>query len=554
MIKKSLMLIGLAALLVPAAPLSAQASSQEKAYVLNLYHFNIQYVVGSKASMRRIVKQSFEPLVDFFLDHPGWGADFEMQGLMIKYMADNYPEVLSKFKKLVNSGQAELVTFHYADQLLLAFPAHDQEWSLRLNQELLREHGIERSRVIFAQEAQFGEGMAYLGVDHGYDVAIMTTSEYKWFQDDQRFPYFTVNGMDLITNKDAELPEAGIKVEWHFLGDGELVATGGLSPYFPGLFRKNPIKLMMLERKFEDYEDKGYKIAKISEYVEALRGAGVKPQSLRPILDCPWRPEDGSGVFQWMGKYSTRWEKDYDIRTRNWQTRNLLVEAERAGPDKETLERAWSHMINAEVTDPTGWYPLPVEINWDYEQMEAAEKALESAPNLDMEALRDKARQRPECGDRVREPPVEVRLFGNAGGAEVVWQELPSYSGSYCMEVSWTGKGDGGAALPFNSRVVEYSPAMMEHTTREIALDDIKAKTIHLGLPNGLVRLDENTWLVRDNASGCVAAGLYFKDREVKFEIKNGKEEHYAFRFYILKDVPSNEALGFANKLNRINP
>src|SRR3972149_4763641 len=117
------------------ALLRGDARSEDKptAFLLNMYHFNIQYVVGSEASMRRIVKQSFEPLVDFYLAHPGWGADFEMQGLFIEYLAENYPAVLEKFQRLVNSGQAELVSFHYADELILAFPRRDHEWSLTIN-------------------------------------------------------------------------------------------------------------------------------------------------------------------------------------------------------------------------------------------------------------------------------------------------------------------------------------------------------------------------------------------------------------------------------------
>ncbi|HUT51817.1 MAG TPA: hypothetical protein VM658_00355 [bacterium] len=532
----------------------ARSDQPPRAFLLNMYHFNIQYVVGSEASMRRIIKQSFEPLVDFYLAHPGWGADFEMQGAMIEYMGESHPQVLEKFKQLVNSGQAELVTFHYGDQLLLAFPRHDQEWSLKINDKLLQKYGVKRSGVIFTQEAQFGEGFGPVGTEHGYDVAVMTTGTYNWFQDDDRFPYFTVNGIDVLTNKEATEPGTGIKVKWHFVGDGELVATAGISPYFPGLFRKNAAKLKLLEKQFQAAEKDGYKIAKVSEYVSALREAGVKPGALKPMLDSPWRPEDGSGVFQWMGKYATKWETDYDTRTKNWLTRDLLVEAERAGAQEPVLEEGWRHMINAEVSDPTGWYPFPVEVKFDYDEMEAVRETLQNSAGLDLKAMEAKAAARPETGEVVDTAPVAIRKFGTAQGAAVSWHKLASVPGAYVVEASWSGKGSGGLAFPWTAEMVEYSPALMEDTVRRIAVKDLKGKNIHVALTNGLIGLGNDAYLVRDNAAGYVAAGLYFDRREIIFEVQNGKEDHYAFRFYLLTSSSPDAALKLADQVNDVAP
>jgi len=95
---------------------------------------------------------------------------------------------------------------------------------------------------------------------------------------------------------------------------------------------------------------------------------------------------------------------------------------------------------------------------------------------------------------------------------------------------------------------------MMEHMMRNVPVSEIKGRNIHLGLPNGLIGLGNGDYLVRDNVVGCVAAGLDFSGREIRFEVKNGKEEHYTFRFYLLKGVSVNGALGFANDLNNIEP
>ena len=534
------------------APAGAEPAAS-RGYLLNMYHFNIQYVVGDEASMHRIIVQSFEPLVDFYLAHPGWGADFEMQGVMIEFMGRNYPAVLEKFKRLVNSGQAELVTFHYTDALLLAFPGHDELWSLKLNDQLLDRWGIKRSGVIFCQEAQYGEGLSRLGKAHGYNTAVMTMSGYSWFQDDDRFPFFTVQGMDVIAKRDATEPTSGIKVKWAFCGDGELVATGGLSPYFAGLFRKNPVKLARLRAQFEKAEREGYKIATVSQYAAALHAAGVKPEPLKPILDSPWRPEDASGVLQWMGRDSQRWEKDYDMRTKNWQVRSLIIEAERAGASEAALSAAWSAMLNAECSDPSGWFPFKVEVNFDYQSMDEARAALASDPKLDLAALEKRANQAPACGKETP-APLELRLGGNAAKGSAKWSELTGTAGGYCLDVSWPGPGNGAVGFPWSGNTVEYSPAMMEDTVRAIPSSALKGKTIHLGLPNGLIGLGNAKYIVRDNQAGTVAGGIDFQKREVRFEVQKGREKDYRFRFYLLPGASAEDARKFANQVNRIEP
>jgi hypothetical protein len=83
-----------------------------------------------------------------------------------------------------------------------------------------------------------------------------------------------------------------------------------------------------VEADFAKLQEDGYKIATVSEYVEALHRNKVQPRQLKPFLDAPWRPEDDSGVFTWMGKYVTPGEDDWAIRTQNWQTRSWLLAAE----------------------------------------------------------------------------------------------------------------------------------------------------------------------------------------------------------------------------------
>src|SRR4051812_39200200 len=77
---------------------------------LSLYHWNVQYVLGSRETEDALVLQSFEPIVDLYLKHPTWKVTFEMQGYMVEVMAERHPGVLKKLKVLVDNGQVELVS------------------------------------------------------------------------------------------------------------------------------------------------------------------------------------------------------------------------------------------------------------------------------------------------------------------------------------------------------------------------------------------------------------------------------------------------------------
>jgi hypothetical protein len=543
--------------------LSCSVSAQEDGYLLNMYHFNIQYVAGSEKAMRQNVEQSFAPLVDFYVEHPGWGADFEMQGQYIEFLASEYPSVLAKFKRLVNSGQAELVSFHYSDQFLLAFPAYDQERSLEISDRIFEDNNIKRSGVIFCQEAQFGEGLCDMGRRKGYEVAVMNYDLYRWFQDDDRFPFYTVRGMDVMEKRDATHPESGIRVKWLFLGDGELVVTGGISPYFAGLFKVRQGRLKSLEKKLEGFESEGYKIATVSQYHRALQDAGVEPVPLKSILDAPWRPEDDDGIYTWLGKYVFPWEEDYKLRTENWRTRGLLIHAETKGINFQDLWDAWKHQLNAEVTDTTGWSPFPVEIRYGHEESEAARREVKNVcPECEVPEF-------PFSGEILVEDdwPIPVSIRGSARDPEISVKEVAEKDmrwgyfkedvSLWIVEASWResrfSSGSSSLVFPLFEPVIAYSPAMLEGDVRRIHSSEIKAQSFHLALPNGLIGLGNDYYLIRYNLSGVLAAKPDLEKGEVCFEVKKARGREFKLMFLLLRG-PEKGAIELANEINLIRP
>jgi hypothetical protein len=530
---------------------SSALAAQPGRYVLNMYHFNLQYVAGCNICYQRVI-QSFEPLVDFYIAHPEYGADFEMQGVMIEYMAENYPAVLDKFRTIVNSGQVDLVSFHYSDQLLMAYPAHDQQWSIDINNKVFEKYGIKRSGTIFAQEAMFSEGIADMGAKNGFNVAVMTGSIYGWFQDASEPPYYTCRGLDVLRQGGAVFPNSGIEVNWEFVGDGETVTS--FDPYFPVLKWYVKYSINQLEKKLADYAKTGYTMSTVSKYVDALRAAGEIPVSLKPILDTPWRPSDGSGVYQWMGKYVFPWEEDYTLLTGNWTTRSCLMAFERKYgaiyPDK--VEEAWRNMLEAEVSDSTGWRPFPSEIEYTKEHADAVLAIIQSVDP----SLLTNAWTRPELTPETS-GPVNITISGSLLKKQIKWYSFPGQEDVWVADVNLKKiplipAGLVSIDFPYDSDLIEYSPAMLENEVRTISINDIKHNPIHLAIPNGLIGLGDGLYLIRDNNFGVLASRIDIDGKKISYQALNPTENELHMRFYLVKGDQAT-ALTWANMINNIN-
>jgi hypothetical protein len=545
LILSAIIILGLAAF---------QKAFAEGGYVLNMYHFNLQYVAGSEKAERAGVEKGLEPLLDIYLAHPGWKADFEMQAEFISYMAQNYPKVLEKVRKLAKNGQAEMVSFHYSDQLILGFPALDEERSLQLTREVFEKNDIPLSGVIFTQEAQFGEGVCKLGKKWGYKTAVMTPGAYNWFQKDPGYPYFSCRGLEVLKaenpdikpEKMVEYSEGGVKAKWYFLGDGELVVTGGISPYFAGLFRPNQGHIKKMELDFKAYQDKGYKIATVGEYVEALHKANIQPRPLKPILDAPWRPEDDHGVFIWMGKYASPKENDYGIRTENYQVRALLLAAEKAGFKWDQLREIWKNQLDAEVTDSTGWLPFEVEIKYSPIKSKMVVDAVNKlCPSCKAEEM--KFDYEPVAA---KDFPTSPKIVG-ASKKDLKLLKVKGKDNLWAVEASFTATRDSKLAFPFTGSAIKYSPAMIEDEVVTIPLDQIKHRLHYVGLPNGLIALDDGLWIIRDDRAGMVACGIDPVNKEIHFRVSGytaGRK--FFFRVFVFKGSEK-DALKFANDLNQ---
>lgn len=576
--------------------LPSTLSAQQKKFVLSLYHFNIQYVAGGLKGILEgspdfdlsaeevedmIVKESFEPVLDLYLRHPHWHGNIELQGYFIEVLERRHPDVLQKLKTLANKGQIEIVSFHFSDQLFLAYPRKDMEWSLKLNRDVFERNGLPLSGVVFTQEGQFGEGMAQFMKENGFKIALMPKNLMRYLHpevDVTPFPYCKLRDIDVL------LAGRGIYIndfvaEWSFFGDGELLATGGSSPYLgKSLFKYKPETMEEYEGNLLTKESQGFKISTISEYINELASSGIMPENCPPVLDGTWQPDDTRNLYRWMGDdpaLNTQNTWDNVVLIRNFKSRNKLVALESligyADSFKlidrnewmDKLRDAWRYQLFAEVSDSTGWTPWEGEVRYSLDNAKIAEEkadtiAKELADKLNFHFLAIDSKS----GKPLKELSTAMRLKADeilnvkidAEGREVTtnWTRV-SDKPVYELEVNFSPTTSARAVsvtFPRWTDRIIYSPALLEDEVIEYSVSDFGFEEITLPLSNGLIGLDDDIFVIKDNSTVHLAGIIPAKEKIITFMDETAPlDEPFTWRFYIVYGS-KDDALNFADSVN----
>lgn len=540
--------------------LAVSASAQEsRRYALALYHFNVEFIAGSRRAEDAVITESFEPLLDMYLRHPSWGADFELQGYMIEVLAERHPTVLAKLRRVLAGGRVEIVCCHYSDQLVLAFPREDLEWGLQIGEEILARHDLTRSGVAFFQEGQFGEGLLECLRGYGWTIAVAARGTYDFWQPKDDSPLLESRGIVVVpgTSRAYTAPDGTrIEVEWTKLGDGEPVATGS-NPY--GLkkrFRHDPAVLGGYERHIEELERRGVRIVSVTRYVEEVRALGVIPSPTRPYLDSPWKGDKPEQVYLWMGRHDHPLEDDVGIHTEVVRAREEVLLATAIagaeGSDPEPVVRAWKHLLRAQVSDSTGWAPLLVEMDYAREHARAAVRAAHEVerpakPWVDTRTHEYRFTQPEPSPEVVARGPVDVRVAGTVT-RRVRWARLGE--GVHEVRVRFTllpwKAGHGRVIFPCTLDEVRYSPAGMDTEIVAVRWDEMEPDHAWLALPNGLIGVGDDLWVVQDHREGFSACRV--SREEVSFEVEGGSRLSHDWRFLVVEG--RQRALDLALRMN----
>jgi MYXO-CTERM domain-containing protein len=509
-------------------------------FVLTLLHFNLQYVAGGlegvfpgagfdEAGLEdAIIDESFEPVLDMLDAHPTWSVDLELQSYMVEVMAARRPQVLAHLKALADAGQVEIVSFTYSDQLWVAYPWRDQQASLELTRRIFEENGLPLGTAVFTQEGQFGPGMVERMPDFGYGVAVLphNLAEY-FFGGPYAHPvYRASNGVTVLIGGGGGqgVTEGGdaYQVDWHFMDDGELYATGDADPYLGPVFKYNA---EAMQKRIDDLialEDSGAQIVSIGAFSAAI---GTPPDALPPVGDGTWQPDDTGNVHRWMGGlglWSTT-EQDNHVITANTRA-GQVVAAAGVIAGAEAVEPATKALLLGEVSDSSGWNPMVTEVAYGLDHAAEAER-------LALQAIEGACAEQGATGavvhlsdgtvtwdgalaDEPTDPidaPFALATTGRPPG--VTWTAWADDVDA--VEVAWTdGYEATSVAFPWDGLTVATVPALSESVQTTDAADLAGGHPV-LPLATGLVRLSDGLWLVERTTSVHLAA--HFEDGVIRF-------------------------------------
>lgn len=593
--------VALLACLVASAPGEARAEAPRK-FALAVFHFNIQYVVGGligflptaepvaaweldePAVEDQIVRESFEPVLDLFLAHPSWGTDIELQGLFLEILEARHPDVLEKLRELAVSGRIQVLSFHYSDQLFLAFPSDEWERSQAATRAIFERVGIPLGTSVFCQEGQAGIGMAGPMAERGYRTMVWPTNLWKYQHGDGAVaPRYRFGGRDdvelVVGGRDVHYQGEGgpIDAVWTFLDDGELLATADIDPYFPPIFEYQPEAVAEYERELASLEAQGYAITTTARYAAALAELGVPAAEAPPLLDGTWQPQSTDGIKRWLGGVGL-WsdaERDNEVRTLQAMAHRELMAAETAGSTAGTtgdgsagrtaLDGAWRLLSLSEVSDSSGINPYRGEIQFGIAHATEALRVARAEVRAALAVLGRRAATIDTAagtvGPRVArsEAPVTTPLLEakvTAPGREVAatWTREASGASRVTFDFGAVASGSDRSIrvrFPGEPGDIVYSRGLAEDGIASERRADFEFDHFQLALANGLVGLGPARFLVKDQATIHLAATIRRDSADVVFGDDTAPaDQSVRWSFVVVDDASAEAALAEADRLN----
>jgi len=531
-------------------PAVAHAATHK--FALSMMHFNVQYVAGGLQGFfstpdpaidldaeqveDSIIRQSFEPVLDLFLAHPTWGANMEMQGYMLDVMAARHPDVLDKLRTLAKAGRIEVVSFHYSDQIFLAYPREDWERSVTLDQATFAKHDVPLGKAVFCQEGQAGIGMASAMAAHGYETLVFPKNLAAYQHGDAMpLPLYRWGDVNMMSSSGFDWSSGGedISVAFWFVDDGELLATGDIDPYIAEKFKKNPAAIAKREQELMDREANGFQIATVSAYVTAAK-ALVTPAEPPPLLDGTWQPNSTDGISRWLGGFGLWWvdERDNDVRSLGAMAHRELMAAETIAESsgieaREELDGAWRLLALGQVTDATGINPFRGEVEYGIAHFTEVLRVARDV--IDRGKEQAGARVRIDTGAGTVDPidgapaapasiapPFAVEVTSGDRTHEEIWSSLEE--GHYVLSVNF-GAGDDrseSVLFPGDAGDLVYTPGLLDapvHVPRDAFVFD----HFELALSDGLIGLASDRYVIKDQARVHVAARILPASGDVLF-------------------------------------
>ena len=577
---------------------AARSLGAHRQIALAVLHYNIQYVAGGLAGLTignhqpfpdwtddrvqdAIVTESLVPVLDLLDRHATWTISLEMQGYMVEVLLARHRGVAQHLSDLVRSGQVELVSFHYSDQLFLAYPRSHMVQSRTLNAAVLGDGCLAASGPVFTQEGQFGIGMADLLGTGGDAVLVLPKNLFSHLHGDSPVaPYYSTLGVPVVIGGRGVTDAAsGFTTVWTYMDDAEKLATNGSDPYAGPQFLHIPSAVAAYEQQLMTLESSGYVIAGVGDYVATLRAAGVAPTPLPPMLDGTWQPNNTGNLDRWMGDTGgfAASERDNGVVTGNSAAGRValaattaLAAATAAGHPlpmaEQDLARAWRDLLLGEVSDATGWNPLPAETYYGlvhgraastraHDVAVAAGAALGMSPPFYVDTsagtvLPASAVTLPTL-ETDPTPPFAPSTTGTSRAITVRWQRVVGEADHHVLTVDVSAStGLAQIAMPWPLDHIRYTPALLDGTSIDAPMSAFVFTATGIPIDDGPFGLATDQWLILDTSSVAIAARLDPLAHTVTFrDASQPASERATWVFHVITGS-LDRALHVADRLN----
>jgi len=369
-------------------------------YSIALYHFNTQYLAGNTQAEMYIVTESLHNILSMYDRHPSWKFNVELSGSGLETIHDKYPSTYDLLVKLINREQLELTLSPYSEQLSLAYTYEDMKRSLEINENILKNHSLGKSNILFLQEGQWHPAWVKLR-EYGYDTFLVaeSTLEYHGVRNPApilEYEYLGEEGY-LVVYPDPDIRQVGARKSgdvayvWRWANDGEVSNTDGSSGTGAESFRLNAKRMKLHESRLESIEKWGFRFIKISEWVEVAKLNGFVGKLEKFIPDATWQIYTVKGPKLWMGINCHDYENDGYVRAVCYRARNKLLAVETLfnwyrnnvslnlqREIEANITAAWKHLLLSEVSDSTGWMPREEEVLYSLSHAELASEYCDS--------------------------------------------------------------------------------------------------------------------------------------------------------------------------------
>lgn len=362
-----------------------------------------------------------------------------------------------------------------------------------------------------------------------------------------------------------------VEWKWFHYGSSERIGKPDIRPENINGCRFDPFWYSFIQRYLENLEEKGFKFVGISEFVHEIDSTNYEPPSAGLLIDGAWNMNSSKGGFIWMGLNASRHEDDLLVRNHNWRSRarllatQSLVENLGAGnlgysKAKAGLETAWKHQILAEISDSTGWFPDAGEVMFGLQQSENVLNTL--APIIDLVKLNEglgavlvdtKTNELKNLDMLAVMNPISgsdlpMPYFLNANGAFAFFEKTPN-SWLVVANFTCTNEKECGVKFPFKYNYLEYSPALAEEICVQVPLASFENSLIYLSLPNGLIALEKDLYLIKHNEFVNIACCLDKSESTIGVIIENPHTSSIHWEFTIFSGFQK-DAIDLALSIN----